>query len=181
MMEVWDLYDKDRIKTGKTMYRGDAVPDGFYRMVVHIAIFNSDGRMLIQQRQPFKSGWSGMWDITVGGSAVAGENGSEAAHRELFEEIGIDIDFSDKRPNFTLHFNGGFDDVYLVKHDVDISRVKLQQSEVASVKFATKEEIYSMIDNGEFIPYHKSMIDMMFFLKDVRSAHTASDKSKTKA
>ena len=50
-MEVFDLYDKDRQKTDKTMKRGMAVPDDHYMMVVHAALFGSDGKMLIQQRQ----------------------------------------------------------------------------------------------------------------------------------
>ena len=88
-MELWDVYDKDRVKTGETMERGSAFADGAYHLVVHVCIFNSKGEMLIQQRQPFKEGWPNLWDLTVGGSAVAGESSGEAAKRELFEEIGI--------------------------------------------------------------------------------------------
>ena len=55
------------------MVRGDRQPEGTCRLVVHICLFNARGEMLIQQRQSFKSGWSNFWDVTVGGSAVAGE------------------------------------------------------------------------------------------------------------
>ena len=55
-MELWDLYDADGEKTGETMRRGDPIPHKRYHLVVHIAIFSPDGRMLIQQRQPFKEG-----------------------------------------------------------------------------------------------------------------------------
>ena len=55
-MELWDIYDKDRNKTGRTMKRGEPMKDGDYHLVVHICIFSSDGKMLIQQRQPFKDG-----------------------------------------------------------------------------------------------------------------------------
>ena len=30
-MELFDLYTSDRIKTGKTMVRGEQTPEGFYR------------------------------------------------------------------------------------------------------------------------------------------------------
>lgn len=40
-MELWDLYTKDRIKTNQTMIRGDKQPEGVYRLVVHVCIFNS--------------------------------------------------------------------------------------------------------------------------------------------
>ena len=63
--------------------------------------------MLIQQRQPFKEGWSNMWDITVGGSAVAGDTSRTAAERETREEIGLDIDLTDVRPSLTLYWEHG--------------------------------------------------------------------------
>ena len=81
-MELFDLYTKDREPTGKKMVRGDRVPEGLYRLVVHVCIFDQEGRMLIQQRQPFKEGWSDMWDVTVGGSAVTGDSSRTAAERE---------------------------------------------------------------------------------------------------
>ncbi len=65
-MELFDLYDSERNKTGRTMERGTPIPTGHYRMVVHVCVFGSDGKMLIQRRQPFKRSWSGMWDLTVG-------------------------------------------------------------------------------------------------------------------
>ena len=40
-MELWDLYSKDREKLGETMERGTQHPNGKYRLVVHMAIFNS--------------------------------------------------------------------------------------------------------------------------------------------
>ena len=59
-MESFDLYDVNRNKTGKTLERGNKVPEGLYRLVVHACIFNSEGKMLIQKRVATKSGWSGM-------------------------------------------------------------------------------------------------------------------------
>lgn len=129
-MELWDLYTKDRIKTGRTIVRGDIQPEDTYRIVVHICVFNSRGEMLIQQRQPFKSGWSNMWDISVGGSAVAGETSATAAERELREELGIEICFKNILPILTLNVDGGFDDVYLVEKDVALDSLTLQYEEV---------------------------------------------------
>ena len=103
-MEFWDLYDRDRIPTGETHQRGKPVPPGRYHMVVHVVIFNTKGEMLIQQRQPFKEGWPNMWDITVGGSAVAGDTSRTAAQREVMEEIGLAIDLSGAQPKLTIPF-----------------------------------------------------------------------------
>lgn len=161
-MEYWDLYDRDRIRTGKTHRRGDPMTAGCYRMVIHVCIFNARGQMLIQQRQPFKAGWPDKWDVTVGGSAVAGEDSHQAAERETLEEIGLALDLSRVRPKLTINFDEGFDDIYLIEREVDLDTLRLQESEVQAVRWATREEILAMIDSGLFIPYTKSFIEMLF-------------------
>jgi len=164
-MELWDVYDKDRMKTGKTIERG-AIPPGTYHLVVHICVFNANNEMLIQQRQPFKEGWPNMWDVTVGGSAIAGDTSQMAAERELFEEIGYRINFSHVRPHFSIHFDAGFDDYYLVEENIDIEKLHLQYEEVQQVRWATEDEILRLLDRGEFVPYRKSLIALMFETKN---------------
>jgi len=93
-----------------------------------------------------------MWDVTVGGSAIAGDTSQTAAERELFEEIGYKMNLSKIRPHLTMNFEVGFDDYYLVETEVEIETLKLQFEEVQSVKWATKNEIIAMMDNGDFIP-----------------------------
>lgn len=171
-MEIWDLYDKYRIKTGETMVRGSQFKENTYHLVVHVCIFNLEGKMLIQQRQPFKDGWPNMWDITVGGSAVSGDTSQLAAEREVYEEIGYKLSLDGIRPSLTINFDKGFDDIYLIQKDVDISNLKLQYEEVQSVKWSSKEEILSMIDEEIFIPYHKSLIDLLFFMRTSKNSHT---------
>ena len=170
-MELWDVYDVDRKKTGRTMVRGEAFADGDYHLVVHVCIFSSKGEMLIQQRQPFKEGWPNMWDITVGGSATMGDSSQDAAEREVFEEIGLKLNLQQVRPHLTINFEKGFDDVYLVEKDVDIDTLVLQESEVQRVKWATIEEIFALLDSGEFIPYYKSLIQLLFDTRKKYGAH----------
>ena len=177
-MELFDLYTRDRIRTGRTMVRGDKVPEGLYRLVVHVCIFDPEGRMLIQQRQPFKKGWSNMWDITVGGCAVAGDTSQDAAEREVREEIGLELDLQDERPTMTTTFEGGFDDYYVLTRDVDLSSLHLQYEEVQTVRWAGKEEILRMIDDGQFISYEKSLIELLFFFRNHSGTHTTDDPTR---
>lgn len=165
-MELWDVLDRDRRLTGRTMRRGDEMAAGDYHLVVHVCLFNAEGEMLIQQRQPFKQGWSGMWDVTVGGSAVAGDSSQSAAERETLEEIGYRADLQGVRPQLTVNFSSGFDDYYLIEAgDLDIGKLKLQYEEVKQVKWASREEIMRLIGTNEFIPYHRSLIDLMFHMR----------------
>jgi isopentenyldiphosphate isomerase len=118
--------------------------------------------MLIQKRASYKK-WGDKWDISVGGCVSAGETSDVAAMREVKEEIGLDIDLKDKRCNFTFTFEDGFDDIYLVNvDDIDLSTLKLQQTEVSEVKWMTEEEILKMNETGEFIPYQESYLKLLF-------------------
>ena len=159
-MELWDVYDIDRQKTGKLAQRvnGKSMPEGEYHLVVHICLFNAKGQLLIQQRQLDKIGYPGLWDVTAAGSALAGENSSSAAARELYEEMGI--------PD-------GFDDVYLIeKNDVALSDLHLQQEEVRDAKWATLEEIEEMLDSGEFVPYYRHLVRVWFEMVKHRGSTT---------
>lgn len=167
-MELWDVYDDERHLTGKTMVRGEPFLPGAYHLVVHVCFFNARGQMMIQQRQPFKHGWPDKWDITVGGSAVAGENSRAAAQREVLEEIGYPLDLTGIRPSLTLYFNDGFDDIYLLEREVEIQDLKLQPEEVQAVRWADINEIRAMIKTGEFIPYYESLIELLFAMKKTR-------------
>lgn len=172
-MELWDLYDRDRHPTGEILERGNPVPPGRYHLVVHVVIFNSKGEMLIQQRQPFKEGWPNLWDITVGGSAIAGDDSRSAAEREVMEELGLSIDLSGEMPKIILPFDQGFDDIYIITMDVDLSALHLQESEVQAVRWAGMEDIFALMKAGQFLPYHRSLIELLFAMKDSRGAHVS--------
>ena len=113
-----------------------------------------------------------MWDITVGGSAISGDTSQSAAEREVYEEIGYKLSLDGIRPALTINFEDGFDDMYLIKKDIEISDLYLQYEEVKAVKWASKEEILKLIDEEIFIPYHKSLIELLFFMKDTKGTHT---------
>lgn len=164
-MELWDVYDIDRVKTEKTMQRGMPFNEGAYHLVVHVCVFNSKNQMLIQQRQSFKDGWPNMWDITVGGSAVKGDTSRTAAEREVFEELGLKLDLQNVRPYITINFDNGFDDVYLIEKEVDINELTLQYEEVQNAEWASEDEILSMLENGNFIPYHANFIKLLFAMR----------------
>ena len=129
-MEKWNLYTIDRVITNRVITRGDDIPKNLYHLVVHVCIFNAKNQMLIQQRQTFKKGWPNMWDVTVGGSAMIGENSRQAAMREVAEELGLKIDLENTPPVITKYFSEGFDDIYILEKEIDISKLILQYEEV---------------------------------------------------
>jgi isopentenyl-diphosphate delta-isomerase len=164
MSELIDVYDRDRRPTGRAVPRETDLADGEYRLVIHVFIFDSAGRLLIQLRSPKKQLYGGKWDVSAGGHSRAGENSAAAARRELMEELGIDFDFSSVDPVMTANFHHGFDDYYVIDRDLDPDKLRLQESEVVRVKWVTPDEIYAMIDSGEFLPFPKSFFAFLFDL-----------------
>ncbi|RFE02204.1 Nudix hydrolase [Streptococcus parauberis] len=163
-------YDNQRVKTGRTMIRGNQFEDGDLHLVVHLCIFNTKGEMLIQQRQKDKEDFPNMWDISVGGSALAGETPQQAIMREAQEELGNCIDLSQIRPQFTINFDQGFDDTFLVIADVDLNSLTLQE-EVQDAKGASRQEFFQMMTEGSFIPYHLGKIQLYFDMLGQYGAH----------
>ena len=160
--ELWDVYSFDRRPTGRTMYRGDPIPDGAFHLVVHICVFSPDGRMLIQQRREGKRSWPGLWDLSAGGCAVAGEDSQTAAERELFEELGIRASFAGVRPKLSIGFETGFDDVFFTGHGADISDLRLQAEEVLDVRWASADEVLRLLDEDRFVPYNASFLSLLY-------------------
>jgi len=147
--EVWDVYDSERNLTGRTHRRIDPLPEGDYHLVVFVWLCNSNGEILISKRAPNK-GYPNLWENT-GGSAVAGDDSLSAAVREVKEEMGLDLDPENGECILSAISEDAFFDVWLFKQDFDINDVVLQENETVDAKYATLDEIRSMIDNGEFI------------------------------
>ena len=81
-MELWDVYDKNRNKTGKTHVRGVPMAEGEYHIVTDIWTINLEGKLLLTQRHPDKT--FGLWWECTGGSAKVGESSLESVLRELY-------------------------------------------------------------------------------------------------
>lgn len=164
-MERCDVYDANRRLTGRTMVRGEAASPLDFHLVVHVCLFNRDGDMLIQKRTDSKQGWPGLWDVSVGGSVLAGETSPQAAVRETKEELGWTLTLTETRPHFSLSFERGFDDFYVVTAAPARSELMLQADEVADVRWASETDILRMIDEGTFIPYKKAHIALCFAMQ----------------
>lgn len=168
-MEIWDLYDVNRQKTSKTMKKCENFPNGeYYSLRINLCIFNRKGEMLIQQRHSSKKHWPNLWDLTLSGGAVSGDNSRDAIKRELKEELGLDFDFSNERAFFTINNGSSFNDYYLITNDINLEDIKFQDNEVQAVKWASKKEILKMIKNKQFLLYYPSFIELLFEMKDNR-------------
>lgn len=148
-MEIWDLYDKERVLTGKTVLRGNPVPDGYYHISVHIWIVNSENKFLVQKRAPTKKKFPNMW-ATTGGAVISGEDGRLGCIREVEEELGIRTNLSRAQIIETKQRKDDFVDVWLIHEDFSIEDLIIQKDEVSEVKWMTIAEIEKLIENNIF-------------------------------
>ena len=164
--EIWDVYDVNRRHTGKTVVREKSWGFEKYHLIVHVCVFHPDGRMLIQKRAHEKKAWPDLWEISAGGSALAGEDSWQAAEREVFEELGLKLDLKNARPHLSINYERGFDDFYTAIRGVDLDQLVLQKEEVAEVKWASLQEVRQMETDGTFVPYFPGLIELLWQVRD---------------
>ena len=144
-MELWDAYDANFNKIeGKTLVRGESIPDGLFHLVCDIIVKHTDGTYLLMQRDPRKP-WGGMWEATAGGSALAGETPLECALRELREETGViaaDLAEVGRETGENTHYVE-----FLCVTGWDKKAVTLQEGETVDFKWVSRDELLAMEEN----------------------------------
>lgn len=143
--EKRDLYDINSNFTGKTYFKGDAVPKGYYPMVVMVVIQNSKGEFLMQKRSLDKGG---DWGVT-GGHPKAGQSCEQGIITEVQEELGIDI--KDQKLEI---FDSGCDGkdcykMYYTKMDIPLKAITIQKEELSEVRWFSMDELNNMVKNKE--------------------------------
>lgn len=143
MDELIDITTKNGIPTGKTALKSEAHKNGWFHATVHIWLYTNDKKVLLQQRAFTKKVFPGIWDISVAGHIQAGESVLEAAKREVFEEIGLELSSNDftkigTRIHQVKHENGiednEFHHVFIAELRVDIKNLIIQKEEVEGIK-----------------------------------------------
>lgn len=72
--------------------------------VVHLHVFDSQGRLYLQKRSMRKDIAPGLWDTSVGGHVDYGESLEEAVCREAREELGLEITPGEKSLRFLFQY-----------------------------------------------------------------------------
>ena len=164
-MELRDLYDENKKLTGEKIYKGQDVPKGRYYITVVVFIQNSKNEFLLQKRVKKKDGkWA-----TTGGHPVSGETSKQGIITEIKEELGIDIPEENIKLFKTIKTEDDFVDIYYLKEDIDINKIKIQKEEVSDVKWATINDIEKMIKEGDFSESHREFFgDCIKYLNDPR-------------
>ncbi len=84
MDERIDILTPEGKPTGKTALKSEAHKNGWFHATVHIWLFTSDEKILLQKRALTKKVFPGLWDISVAGHIGAGESILSSAKRDVF-------------------------------------------------------------------------------------------------
>jgi len=144
-MEYFDILDCAGRKTGEVIARDTAHETGVWHGAFHcLILYEREGRgyVLFQKRSAQKKIAPDKFDVSVGGHCSAGEDARTAGPREIKEELGIEVSFTDLMPVgrrvFVFCFTPGvieyeFQDVFLLVRAIRPDALVLQKEEVAGV------------------------------------------------
>ena len=153
-MERVDLWDENRTKVLRTIVRGEAILSHERSISVHCYIVNQQGQILIQKRSMQETHFQGWWS-TLGGAVTHGNSSLATVKLEAQEELGLE--FTEEQIKWLLSFKRAKDivDVYVIHAEVDLAKIVMAPDEVIDVRWATFDEIESMIAEHTFIqqPY----------------------------
>jgi len=117
--------------------------------VVHVFLFDREGRLLIHQLSPRKR-LAGHWGSSVAGGVKAGEAPEEAARREIREEMGIRPPPLRWLGKVRLEDQGATKFLYLYAGVVDApERVQPNPEEVAAVEFVRVDALRDIVRRRE--------------------------------
>lgn len=144
MKELLDVYYAYGNKSGKIIERGTLLEPGEYFFAVHIYLYNSKGEFLLTKRSEKLKNYPGLWDMTSG-CIVSGEDSLQAAQREVYEELGVEL------PEEQLEYMGRFRrkwnlvDIWFARCDFEPEDYSFQDGEVAAVKLLSAEEMIEAV------------------------------------
>jgi len=161
--EYLDIYNEDGTPTGEQRTKKEVHQLGLWHHSAHIWFVNLHNDILIQRRAPHKDNHPNMWDISAAGHVSAGEDDNTSALREVEEELGLQllpdelhligvVTQESQRPEY---INREFNNIYIVKKNIEISEIRIQESEVAKVKYISLSELEEHISNNDpdFVPH----------------------------
>lgn len=158
-MELWDIYDSDKKRTGRTMKRNDwNLKNGEYHLTVLGVIHRPDGRFLITRRVMTKAWAPGWWEVSR--RCCTGRRGSKVAVvRETVKRQVLMCQVALMAYRFTYRRDNPdegdnyFVDVYRFELDFNESDLKLQEEETMGYRLATLDEIKELDKQGIFLHY----------------------------
>jgi isopentenyl-diphosphate delta-isomerase type 1 len=160
-MEMFQLCDERGSPLGSASRAECHGNPGLIHMVVHLHVFDRDGRLFLQKRANTKDTNPGLWDTSVGGHVMAGESPRSALLREAREELGIDASGARSLYGF-LYRSGSFETEYAFCFSVvQEAGIRPDPGEIAEGRFFSMEEIAKRLGTGFLTPMFEDELPLL--------------------
>ncbi len=120
--------------------------------VVHLHVFDNDGRLFLQKRSMAKDIQPGKWDTAVGGHVDYGETVATALLREAEEELSLTVRNPEKLYSYVFESDVERELVNTFRCIADETEIKVDPDEISEGRFFTMEEVEAMISSGQTTP-----------------------------
>lgn len=128
--------------------------------VVHLHVFDTEGRLYLQRRPDWKDIQPGKWDTAVGGHVDYGEEVSDALRREAREELGL-VGFEPKLLKRYVFQSSR--ERELVHSFIAIVSVQPKPTdELDGGRFWSRQEITASLGKGVFTPNFEQEYRQLF-------------------
>lgn len=128
--------------------------------VVHLHVFDAEGRLYLQRRPDWKDIQPGKWDTAVGGHVDYGEDVADALRREAREELGL-VGFEPK-PLKRYVFQSSRERELVHSYSTIVSAQPKPTDELDGGRFWSRQEIVESLGKGVFTPNFEQEYRQLF-------------------
>jgi isopentenyldiphosphate isomerase len=147
--ELIDIVTDDDIVAGQEM-RSTAHQFGLQHRGVHVFLFTSDGKMLVQKRSRDRAQYPSALDCSVSEHVKAGESYVEAALRGLGEELGIGGATLRRLVKFRMNYGVNDNEIStLYEATVHRDEVRFDPVEIESIHYISLDELWTMVRSNK--------------------------------
>lgn len=172
-MEYIDVLDEGGNPTGEQKTKSQIHKDGDWHRVSHVWLLNNNIQILLQRRSKDIESSPDMFDISAAGHVSAGEDALATALRETQEELGIELAEDDfiqigevKQQSIKIngtYINNEHKVVYIIKKDIPIDSISVQESEVQYVIWIDIDELKRWVEeNKKDLVDHEKEYELLF-------------------
>ena len=147
MEEQFDVINEQDEVIGQAA-RSVVHAQGLWHRGVHVFLFNSDGKILIQKRSTNRKQYASLWDCSVSEHVKAGEEYRDAAARGLEEELGISGLDLEPVATFRMAYGPGDNEISTLFHAVaNLDDVHFDPEELQAVEYIGMDELLARMKN----------------------------------
>jgi isopentenyldiphosphate isomerase len=166
--EYFDIVDDSGKIIGKASRSECHGNPALIHRTVHAVVYHPDGRILLQKRSKNKDIQPEKWDTAVGGHLDCGEDFQTAAVREIKEELGISVNFSE------LEYLADAE----IRNDIESENIKIyklissgpfkfQKEEISEIRFWKIDELRTAVSETPelFTPNLLTELELLEIIK----------------